>query len=116
MTTESLLLPLVIDAIGEAATMLGAESRRPAGPRGGGHKAKIDTEIEYVLAERLIAFLPALFVGEEPPGKPVADHPTVGWWTRKTALGPTCRDIGAPRCQLHCCATACRFFVSSARP
>ena len=70
MTIESSLLPPIIDAVGEAATMLVAESRRPEGPRGGGHKAEIDTEIEYVLAERLTALLPACFVGEETPGTP----------------------------------------------
>ena len=70
MTIESSLLPSVIDAVSEAANMLVAESRRPEGPHGGGHKAEIDTEIEYFLAERLIALLPARFVGEETPGKP----------------------------------------------
>ena len=70
MTLEASLLPSVIDTVDEAATMLVEESRRPAGPRGGGSKAKIDVEIEHYLADRLTALLPARFVGEETPNRP----------------------------------------------
>ena len=70
MTLEASLLPLVIDAVAAASTMLGDESRRPAGPRGAGDKAAIDVEIERYLADRLTALLPARFVGEETPARP----------------------------------------------
>ena len=70
MTLEALLLPAVIDAVDEVATMLVVESRRPAGPRGAGDKAEIDVEIERHLADRLTALLPARFVGEETPVRP----------------------------------------------
>ena len=67
MTPEASLLSGAIDAVDEAATMLGDESRRPSGPRGAGDKAAIDVEIERYLADRLTALLPARFVGEETP-------------------------------------------------
>ena len=70
MTLEALLLPAVIDAVDEVATMLVVESRRPAGPRGAGDKAEIDVEIERHLADRLTALLPARFVGKETPVRP----------------------------------------------
>ena len=70
MTLEASLLPSVIDAVDEAATMLAEEARRPTGPRGGGSKAAIDVEIEGYLADRLTALLPARFVGEETPVRP----------------------------------------------
>ena len=70
MTFDASFLSEVIDAVGEAATMLGDESRRPSGPRGAGDKAEIDIEIEQYLAARLIALLPARFVGEETPTRP----------------------------------------------
>ena len=66
---SSLLMP-VIDAVSEAADMLARESRRPDGPRGAGDKADIDVEIENHLAIRLMALLPARFVGEETPVRP----------------------------------------------
>ena len=67
MTLEASLLSGAIDAVDEAATMLGDESRRPSGPRGADDKAAIDVEIERYLADRLTALLPARFVGEETP-------------------------------------------------
>ena len=70
MTLQASLLPSVIDAVEEVARMLIAESCRPAGPRGGGSKAKIDVEIEQHLADRLTTLLPARFVGEETPNRP----------------------------------------------
>ncbi len=70
MTLEVSLLPTVVDAVDEAATMLVEESRRPTGPRGAGSKAEIDVEIERCLADRLTAILPARFVGEETPTRP----------------------------------------------
>ena len=75
MTLEASLLPLVIDAVAEASTMLVEESRRPAGPRGAGDEAAIDVEIEWYLADRLTALLPARFVGEETPTRPGDDSP-----------------------------------------
>ena len=69
MLVSSLLAP-VIDAVSEAADMLVRESRRPGGPRGAGDKADIDVEIENHLATRLMALLPARFVGEETPVRP----------------------------------------------
>ncbi len=66
----SSLLASVIDAVSEAADMLVSESRRPEGPRGAGDKADIDVEIENHLAMRLMALLPARFVGEETPVRP----------------------------------------------
>ncbi len=69
MLVSSLLAP-VIDAVSEAADMLVRESRRPGGPRGAGDKADIDVEIENHLAIRLMALLPARFVGEETPVRP----------------------------------------------
>ena len=70
MTLEVSLLSGAIDAVDEAATMLGDESRRPSGPRGAGDKAEIDIEIERYLADRLTTLLPARFVGEETPIRP----------------------------------------------
>ena len=70
MTLEASRLPAVIDAVEEAAAMLVEESRRPTGPRGSGSKAAIDVEIEQHVADRLIAILPARFVGEETPTRP----------------------------------------------
>ena len=70
MTLEASLLSGAIDAVDEAATMLGDESRRPSGPRGADDKAAIDVEIERYLADRLTALLPARFVGEETPVRP----------------------------------------------
>ncbi len=67
MTYSASLFPLVIDSVAKAATMLAEEARRPTGPRGGGDRAEIDVEIEHYLADRLTAFLPAGFVGEETP-------------------------------------------------
>ena len=70
MTFEASLLPSVIDAVDTSATLLDAESRRPEGPRGSGDKARIDTEIEQYLANRLTSLLPARFVGEETHTRP----------------------------------------------
>ena len=70
MPTFASLVPAVIEAVDEAATMLVDESRRPAGPRGAGDKAEIDVEIEQFLVHKLTALLPARFVGEETPARP----------------------------------------------
>ena len=78
MTLEALLVPAVIDAVDEFATMLVVESRRPAGPRGAGDKAEIDVEIERHLADALTALLPARFVGEETSARP-GDGSTLCW-------------------------------------
>ena len=75
MPLETRILPSVIDSVRKASEMLCAESRRPSGPRGGGDKADIDTEIEEFLAGELRAILPACFVGEETRPRPGDDSP-----------------------------------------
>ena len=67
MPLNTSLLPQVVDAVSEASSMLVKESRRPAGPRGGGGKAEVDVEIEEYVADRLTALLPVRFVGKEMP-------------------------------------------------
>jgi ADP-ribosylglycohydrolase/fructose-1,6-bisphosphatase/inositol monophosphatase family enzyme len=47
--------------------MIRAEFHRPGGPRGIGHKAEIDTEVEALLKARLLALLPGGWLGEETP-------------------------------------------------
>lgn len=60
------LLPEVIDAVAEAGRMVAAEFGRPSGPRMIDHvTAPVDTEIELFLRARLMALVPARFVGEE---------------------------------------------------
>ena len=59
------LLPPVIAAVTDAAKMLVEESRCPRGPRGAGHKAEIDVEIEEYLADAVTDIVPYRFVGEE---------------------------------------------------
>ncbi len=64
--SASQLLPAVIDAVSEAGRMLAAEFVRPDGPRFADHvTAPVDHEIELFLRTRLIAALPARFIGEE---------------------------------------------------
>ncbi len=55
----------VIAAVQDGGRMLAAEFSRPAGPRGGEHKAPIDLEIELMLRPRLLALIPGRFIGEE---------------------------------------------------
>lgn len=59
------LLAAVTAAVREAGALLRAEALRPGGPRGHGHHADIDTEIEYFLRAKLLALLPAFWRGEE---------------------------------------------------
>jgi fructose-1,6-bisphosphatase/inositol monophosphatase family enzyme len=60
------ILPGVIDAATEAGHMVAAEFARPDGPRFSDHiTAPLDTEIELMLRDRLLALVPARFVGEE---------------------------------------------------
>ena len=60
------LLPAVIDAAATAGRMVADEFSLPAGPRLIDHiTAPIDHEIEMLLRDRLIALVPARFVGEE---------------------------------------------------
>jgi fructose-1,6-bisphosphatase/inositol monophosphatase family enzyme len=67
-------IPLVLCA-GE---MVRAEFLRPDGPRGSGHKAPVDTEIELFLCGALRGVLRVPFVGEETP--PVLDgDPSLCW-------------------------------------
>ena len=60
------LLPDVIDLARAAGDRVAAEFARPDGPRFSDHvTAPVDHEIELFLRDRLIALLPARFVGEE---------------------------------------------------
>jgi fructose-1,6-bisphosphatase/inositol monophosphatase family enzyme len=60
------ILPRVIDAVLEAGHLVAAEFARPDGPRFSDHiTAPLDTEIEMLLRDRLLALVPARFVGEE---------------------------------------------------
>lgn len=65
MSTPAELLDSVIPLVRAAGESLAAEFARPGGPRGGGSKADIDTEIEWVLRTALLALGPARYVGEE---------------------------------------------------
>ena len=68
MTTQPIvpaLLAPVIAAAEAAGRLLAAEFARPNGPRGGGHHADVDDEIEASLRKQLMAFLPARWLGEE---------------------------------------------------
>ena len=70
MSLQSILhrtIPLVL----RAGEMVRAEFLRPDGPRGSGHKAPVDTEIELFLRDALRDVLRVPFVGEETP--PVLD-------------------------------------------
>jgi fructose-1,6-bisphosphatase/inositol monophosphatase family enzyme len=56
----------VIDAVTEAGRRIAAEFARPDGPRFSDNvTAPLDTEIELMLRDRLLALVPARFVGEE---------------------------------------------------
>ena len=60
------ILPKVIEAALEAGHLVAAEFARPDGPRFSDHvTAPLDTEIELILRDRLLALVPARFVGEE---------------------------------------------------
>ena len=60
------VLPRVIEAVTEAGGMVAAEFARPDGPRFSDNvTAPLDTEIELLLRDRLLALVPARFVGEE---------------------------------------------------
>ncbi|MBN9561456.1 MAG: hypothetical protein J0H14_12130 [Alphaproteobacteria bacterium] len=75
-------LPSILDRIIlpvlHAGDMVRAEFLRPDGPRGSGHKAPVDTEIEIFLCEALRDVLPVPFVGEETPPVLCGD-PTWCW-------------------------------------
>jgi fructose-1,6-bisphosphatase/inositol monophosphatase family enzyme len=67
----------VIDAAHDAGRLIAAEFARPDGPRFHDHvTAPLDHEIELMLRERLLALLPARFVGEEAG---VLDAPANGY-------------------------------------
>jgi fructose-1,6-bisphosphatase/inositol monophosphatase family enzyme len=71
------ILPRVIEAAHDAGDMIAAEFARPDGPRFRDHvTAPLDHEIELMLRERLLALLPARFVGEEAG---VLDAPANGY-------------------------------------
>jgi fructose-1,6-bisphosphatase/inositol monophosphatase family enzyme len=58
----------VVAALEEAGELLRSEARREGGPRGHGHRADVDAEIEDLLVARLAAAAPdAGFVCEEKP-------------------------------------------------
>lgn len=59
------LLPDVVELVSAAGAMIRAEFHRPDGPRGSGSKAPIDTEVEQVLKDGLLALHACGFVGEE---------------------------------------------------
>jgi fructose-1,6-bisphosphatase/inositol monophosphatase family enzyme len=60
------ILPSVIEAVTEAGRLVAAEFARPDGPRFSDHiTAPLDHEIELMLRDRLLALVPARFVGEE---------------------------------------------------
>jgi fructose-1,6-bisphosphatase/inositol monophosphatase family enzyme len=64
--TPLAILPRVIEAVTEAGGMVAAEFARPDGPRFSDHvTAPLDTEIELLLRDRLLALVPGRFVGEE---------------------------------------------------
>jgi len=59
------LLQHVIAAAEDAGRKLAEEFALPEGPRGGGHHADVDEEIEATLRTRLLELLPARWRGEE---------------------------------------------------
>ena len=60
------ILPRVVEAVREAGNLVAAEFARPDGPRFSDHvTAPLDHEIEMMLRDRLLALVPARFVGEE---------------------------------------------------
>jgi ADP-ribosylglycohydrolase/fructose-1,6-bisphosphatase/inositol monophosphatase family enzyme len=59
------LLARVISCVARAGDMLAAEFRRLPRPRGQGHTADIDTEIERLLRAELLGLLRCRFIGEE---------------------------------------------------
>lgn len=60
------ILPRVTEAAVEAGRLVAAEFARPDGPRFSDNvTAPLDTEIEMLLRDRLLALVPARFVGEE---------------------------------------------------
>jgi ADP-ribosylglycohydrolase/fructose-1,6-bisphosphatase/inositol monophosphatase family enzyme len=63
-------LAAVLSAVEAEGERLRAEFLRPEGPRGAGHKAPIDTEIEERLRAALQAVIPCDFVGEETGATP----------------------------------------------
>ncbi len=72
------LLHRVLPAVLRAGEMIRDEFFRPDGPRGTGHKAPVDTEIEIFLRDELRAVLPVSFVGEETP--PVLEGDPASCW------------------------------------
>ncbi len=71
------ILPHAIAAAREAGDLVAAEFARPDGPRFSDHvTAPLDHEIEMMLRDRLLALVPARFVGEEAG---VLDAPANGY-------------------------------------
>ena len=66
LETPASMLPDVIAVAREAGDLLAAEFVRPDGPRFSDHvTSPVDTEMEILLRDRLLALFPARFVGEE---------------------------------------------------
>lgn len=70
------LLHRTLSPVLEAGRRIRAEFLRPDGPRGSGHTAPVDEEIENFLREALQALLAARFVGEEtePVAGPIEEY------------------------------------------
>ena len=60
------ILAKVVEAVTEVGRLVASEFALPDGPRFSDHvTAPLDTEIELLLRDRLLALMPARFVGEE---------------------------------------------------
>ncbi len=69
-TQPRALLHAVVAAAEAVGRLLAAEFARPGSPRGAGSHAEIDREIEVGLRDRLLALLPARWLGEETGADP----------------------------------------------
>ena len=73
-------LEAAIEAAQEAGRRLRAEFHRPGGPRGGGDKADIDTEVEVFLRAALLPRFPWHWRGEETGFTPAFDAAEARCW------------------------------------
>ena len=76
MTLAPEMLARVVDVVESEGRVLAEEFLRPQGPRGSGHKAPVDNEIEARLCAALQAIVPCAFIGEETGTTP---GPRAGW-------------------------------------
>lgn len=65
MTLTPEVLARVVAVVESEGRILGDEFLRPQGPRGSGHKAPVDNEIEARLRPALQSIVPCTFIGEE---------------------------------------------------